>query len=513
MFVWNKNDPNKLYLRSNVDRRYNGNLPSPYTAYSNPPSWVAWNSILSTVEASVEDQNLHPYTQGFRSPNQIVHVRQGQNNNLIVNMYGGSPLTTSSWNMLAQTSLPVAAVSGITTWVSMTSPSFNTGIYLLVGRVTVESGTVFPRHLAIQASTELGVPTSTPVTLFWDVTGSDGNTAWREGDSVIGQYSQDSPDLGLVKYFLYNGGPPYKYKLEVWTMPKDMSTTPVLAQTWTTGAINHILNLRYPFFNSPDIMIACGYDNQTATNAWYFATFTNGYKNPIVTTFLDLSVSYPAQAVLAASLDTAPLPQVVRISYGPTYPTPNTIQIDILSINGPAVKLVKTQTFPITWGSLPTTSYLSWNLTTVYFSLYRDLVAYVSDTTNTAPMLIIFPGISGPGFGPPQVVNLSVPAANTSFFSADFMNPVFTRGVTVFNPLISRLRQAGFVSFFDNLGILGVRAVGSNGTTANPYSIGILGQTPAIAGQSSAGLGPRPVDVMGNNAPAEALGFAMVQNN
>jgi hypothetical protein len=122
----------------------------------------------------------------------------------------------------------------------MTSPSFNTGIYLLVGRVTVESGTVFPRHLAIQASTELGVPTSTPVTLFWDVTGSDGNTAWREGDSVIGQYSQDSTDLGLVKYFLYNGGPPYKYKLEVWTMPKDMSTTPVLAQTWTTGAIKYV---------------------------------------------------------------------------------------------------------------------------------------------------------------------------------------------------------------------------------------------------------------------------------
>ncbi|KAH8585470.1 hypothetical protein B0O99DRAFT_646895, partial [Bisporella sp. PMI_857] len=452
--------------------------PRPYTAYSNPPAWVTWNSILSTVGASVEDQNLHPYTQGFRSPNQIVHVRQGQNNNLIVNMYGGSPLTTSSWNMLAQTSLPVAAVSGITTWVSMTSPSFNTGIYLLVGRVTVESGTVFPRHLAIQASTELGVPTSTPVTLFWDVTGSDGNTAWREGDSVIGQYSQDSTDLGLVKYFLYNGGPPYKYKLEVWTMPKDMSTTLFLRRPGRLGqSSTHILNLRYPFFSSPDIMIACGYDNQTATNAWYFATFTNGYKNPVVTTFLDLSVSYPAQAVLAASLDTTPLPQVVRISYGPTYPTPNTIQIDILSINGPAVKLVKTQTFPITWGSLPTTSYLSWNLTTVYFSLYRDLVAYV--------------------------VNLSVPTANTSFFSADFMKPVFARGVTVFNPLTSRLRQAGFVSFFDNLGILGVRAVG----------IGILGQTPGIAGQSSAGLGPRPVDVMGNNAPAEALGFAMVQNN
>ena len=70
---------------------------------------------------------------------------------------------------------------------------------------------------------------------------------------------------------------------------------------------------------------------------------------------------------------------------------------------------------------------------------------------------------------------------------------------------------AGVLSFWDNLGVLGVRMaapVSANGGSR----FELKGQTPGIAGQVSAGLGSNEgvVKVMGTGAPLEELGFVVV---
>ena len=67
--------------------------------------------------------------------------------------------------------------------------------------------------------------------------------------------------------------------------------------------------------------------------------------------------------------------------------------------------------------------------------------------------------------------------------------------------------EAGILGFFDNYGILGARMIAPVSGTGT-YKYEFKGQTPAIAGQLSSGLGWRSQNLMGRGESSEAIGFA-----
>ena len=98
------------------------------------------------------------------------------------------------------------------------------------------------------------------------------------------------------------------------------------------------------------------------------------------------------------------------------------------------------------------------------------------------------------------------------------MYPVYTRQATCSYPPASddetsnsdpdvlTTTDACILSFFDNHGILGVRMIVPL-TATGTFTYEFKGQTPAIAGQLSSGLGWRAQNLTGRGEPSEAIGF------
>jgi len=267
--------------------------------------------------------------------------------------------------------------------------------------------------------------------------------------------------------------------------------------------------------------LATGYDPLTKNSTFYFSQWSSDYKTQWANT-LPANASFPTQALLTSpSLISSNTQTVTRLFYGSTYPVSNQLRIDTLlaTSNGPAGSTIQTlnsQTFPITWTNVDSSQYLSWNFQDVNGDGSPDLIAYISSQNNTAFQTVVFPSIPGSssnqikGFNTPIVSNLSFTSTVTDFWAGNFMTNVKTVG-TSYRYDDGTVSGAGVLSFWDNLGVLGVRmAAPVNAKGGSAFEL--KGQTPGVAGQVSAGLGSNGgvVQAMGTGAPLEQLGFVVV---
>jgi len=266
--------------------------------------------------------------------------------------------------------------------------------------------------------------------------------------------------------------------------------------------------------------LATGYDPLSKTSTFYFSLWSSDYSTQWANT-LPANASFPVQALLTSpSLISSNTQIVTRLFYGSTYPVANQLRIDTLLVtsNGPAGSTIQTlssQTFTITWTNVESSQYLSWTFEDVSGDGYPDLIAYISSKTNTAFQTVVFPSIPGSsnqikGFNTPIISNISFPLSITNFWAGGFMTNAKTVG-TGYRFEDGAVSGAGVLSFWDNLGVLGVRmAAPVSGKGGAEFEL--KGQTPGIAGQVSAGLGSNEgvVKVMGTGAPLEELGFVVV---
>ena len=224
MFNYSDSDSTHLYMRTVVDDR---NSPL-YTSYNKPISVETWENILGKATNSSATTYLHPYTKGFQSPNQILHIRYGQGTNLVVNTYGGTPGDNEPWNMLSQAIVPLPKIPATTNWISTTAVDTgnvsDAGVYLLVGRSGVSN------------ATHVGLSTNGSPKILWAVRAQDGNDQWTEGETLFGQFAQGSGAYAMIKYF--TNGPTSASKLELWSYANGAASPPTLVpRTWNVGKI------------------------------------------------------------------------------------------------------------------------------------------------------------------------------------------------------------------------------------------------------------------------------------
>ena len=258
--------------------------------------------------------------------------------------------------------------------------------------------------------------------------------------------------------------------------------------------------------------IATGYNPAAQTTFWYFVTGINGNTDAVLSINADSSANAPAQALLPQLIMFKGIPTLLRLRYGPNFP--NQINVDFIAIQllnptHATADFVGTQTFKIPVTPNPgLQDYYSWNLADVDGDGFLDIVAYIGDPTNQNFNTLVFPGSASGLFNQPVASSLSFPTAKTSFWTASHLSPIITRPATM-SYGSSQVNPGGFLQFFDNVGILGVRAAAPNSVTGT-QSESLIGQYPGISGQNSWGLGWSPVSVMGTGNVADMLGIQVV---
>ena len=198
---------------------------------------IQWNSVLSQIKASPQDVNMYPFSQGFASQSSTVHFRQISQSELTVNIYG--PLDPGPvWNMQNQTVAPIPETPGTTNWISAAhigTDSQNASVYSLVGITkSPNKGSVYASHLGLSISSQ-----DLHAEVAWSIDIEDGNDIWTLADTAYGNYSIDSPDVGMVKY--WKNGPRKANKFELYSIPADMTASPTLVKLdWTTISIKYV---------------------------------------------------------------------------------------------------------------------------------------------------------------------------------------------------------------------------------------------------------------------------------
>lgn len=248
---------------------------------------------------------------------------------------------------------------------------------------------------------------------------------------------------------------------------------------------------------------ACGYNEASKNTSWYFSNWSSGYNTPNISEFTE-ELAFPAQMILSGKLGTGGSNnRIVRLFYGPTFPTKDQIRIDVVNpVRDSDGKInpnlgTKTQTFPITWPAVEPSYYLTWFLVDVDGNNLLDLVAFVMDhhskKHHSRLNVVVFPGQADLTFGTPIVTNIKFDNKEGTLFDAAFMKPInasqaqYTYTNILNDPPVS---NAAIMSTFDYFGILGARILAPVSATGS-FNYEMKGQTPAIAGQPSVGLGQR----------------------
>ena len=162
---------------------------------------------------------------------------------------------------------------------------------------------------------------------------------------------------------------------------------------------------------------------------------------------------------------------------------------------------------------------IDWNLIDVNEDGKVDLVGSLTAHGNTELKVAVFPGLNDSdrptaiastrgyplwGFDNPVVSGLGISKDVTNFFAAPFMKTLVTHNVDYKYPnTTDKVSKAGLLTFFDNLGILGARMAAPVFQNGSGFRYEIKGQTPAIAGQTSRGLGWEKVMAWGFNSSPE----------
>ena len=262
--------------------------------------------------------------------------------------------------------------------------------------------------------------------------------------------------------------------------------------------------------DTSDMLVTLAYDITLDQTLWNFTSLSNGYSK-ITTYSFSTPTPLPVQTLTGILGSDSPNASIVQLYYGDTFPYLRRIGVTVVQPSeDPSGKVSLpescfTQTFPINWPARNASEYLLWFLSDVDGDGFTDIVGYASSKSNTKLTVIVFPGYEGCRFGDPVRSEITFPTEKGTLFTSDFMHPVYARQAA-YSYTGGFSTDAGILSFFDNYGILGARMIAPVTATGN-YHYEFKGQTPAIAGQLSPGLGWRAQNHTGRGEPSEAIGF------
>ena len=279
-----------------------------------------------------------------------------------------------------------------------------------------------------------------------------------------------------------------------------------------------------------DWLVTVGYDATAKQTMWNFTSFSNGY-HQINTNTIKTPTSFPIQTILSGALGSENQnASLIQLYYGNTFPVTNYLRIEVvqptedfsggISLPSPT----SSQDFPIAWPAHQSSEYLLWFLSDVDGDGNNDLVGYASSDSNTTLTVVVFPGQADGKFSTPVTSAITLPAQQGSLFTASFMYPVYARQAVYTYPASPSEKghhhrrpkhgdedpvtsNAGILGYFDNYGIIGARMIAPV-TAGGTFKYEFKGQTPAVAGQLSGGLGWRAQNLMGRGEASGAIGFA-----
>ncbi|KAB8279030.1 hypothetical protein BDV30DRAFT_232906 [Aspergillus minisclerotigenes] len=157
---------------------------------------------------------------------------------------------------------------------------------------------------------------------------------------------------------------------------------------------------------------------------------------------------------------------------------------------------------------LSTQSYLTWFAEDIDNDGNTDLVTLINPTSalNVDFQVAVFPGFGDGTFGAPVVSPISLNPANGTLLTASFMKSIKVHKADYVYPGTSTASKGGILAMFDNYGIIGGRMLAPVLSSGSLY-YEFKGQVPAVAGQSSQGLGWHSSSWMGREQRPEAIGI------
>lgn len=172
---------------------------------------------------------MYPFTMSFYSKTDVWHIRYADDENMFVNGYGNvdSGDYGAYWSMASQTMVSIPFFAGKMVWITVSR--IDGDFYSLVGRYTpTNSTTISDRHLGLKISKNNDTEKVT-IDVIWDAQKDNGNSYWTAGDTIYGDFSSDTADTGMIKY--WTKGPRNASKLELWVIDSGMDTAPQ-KQSW-----------------------------------------------------------------------------------------------------------------------------------------------------------------------------------------------------------------------------------------------------------------------------------------
>ena len=248
---------------------------------------------------------------------------------------------------------------------------------------------------------------------------------------------------------------------------------------------------------------------------WYFSSWSSDYSVNSKNSSEETDVTFPTRVLLSGKFGTDDDGyRLVRAFYGTADDdtTPQNIRIDLINLTRSSSgdispTLVQSQTFTITWSAFFPQDYLIWFLADVNVDDYLDLVTLVRKPDGSLNV-IVFPGQSDFTFGDPIISEITLDPSKGSLFDASFMTHIKAgRAQYVYPNSNGTTSYTGIMAFFDNYGILGSRLLAPVGS--GTYAYELKGQTPAIAGQISRGLGIMDNSWMDRGELPQTVGIIM----
>ncbi|THC87924.1 hypothetical protein EYZ11_012630 [Aspergillus tanneri] len=443
-------DKTKVLFRKDLDSRGQASFTTLNTAN------VSWRQILNQIEESGPCKNQRPLSLPLMTPSSLLQLRFcGDFGKFIIAKYG--PVFSKapdredrveSWNMLSQHNVSLRNKNLETNWTSV--ERIDDTVYALSGL-----GHNNYHHVGIEIHSD---GTRTP-RLLWDVLMESSGSALPML-TCYGEFSLDGQTT-MVTYWCAES----RHVLEVRPLSGDTGPTPV-----------------------PSTVLALDGQLYNSATVWNFITWPNGYQNsPQRKTHLESGRVRPAQKIL---------PLNVR-----------SVQLDVLEVhlesNDPYVQYKFTRDYSLSWHQANSTidfpeQYLTWLLADINGNGRPDLVSLVNAGMGLG--VVVFPGLDEFAFGSPQTSVIS--SDKGRLFNASFMKPVYAAQARYRFSAEPRtcVSDGAILQVFDNYGILGIRLVAPL-VPQGSYAYEAKGQTPAVAGQLSCGLGTKP------GSSFETLGF------
>ena len=215
-----------IFFRQNILRRASSSARSSITI---PTDNTEWNKLADQFDKSGPSQNMYVFTKAFTSTTKFLHLGLYEKNTstLLASAYGDVDAgeTPQYWSMQSASSTAVKKETQFRDWLDATS--LGNGIISLVARQSLGNSQYAARHtgLAVSQSHSGNMTTN----IQWDEMVTDGNSEYKPGDILYGNFDTVSSNVVMVKYF---DNQTKSSKAEAWSLhPGNTNSPPQKHQT------------------------------------------------------------------------------------------------------------------------------------------------------------------------------------------------------------------------------------------------------------------------------------------